>query len=111
MKSTSMGRTGPTKLQEREASYPDDAIFFTKRQIRPGVILHHFGRMAPNSSWRVVRIVTWKRLNGGDYLVPTPSQTIRHLSDTIYLCRIGVKDERAVSFASLSYSAIWRLPA
>src|ERR1700733_294472 len=84
-----------------------DPVFFHKSQIKFGTKLCYFGRLAPNSEWEVIKIVTFYKRKG--IIRRRSIDHIEHLADDITLLRHGTNDIREITFAYASYSAIWRL--
>ena len=104
-------KTNPQTKETKKKKPPalPDSIFFIKEQIKIGTILTYYGRLNPQSSWRVDRIVSHKLSPRGTW-TPEPVKTVRYLSDIVYLGLIGTTFVRQGSFSHLSYSAIWRIP-
>lgn len=91
----------------------DDDIFFHKGQLRKGAVLQCFGRRDPGSYWEITKIMsrwmdpkTMTRRTSTD-LREVPE--VHYLGDDIYFRRVGSLITRNTTFATLSYSAIWRL--
>jgi hypothetical protein len=85
-----------------------DPIFFHKSQIKIDTRLRYYGRMAPNTEWRVVKIVTFSQRKGAA-VRRKHIDHVEHLSDDITLLKTGTNEVRVITFSYMSYSAIWRL--
>lgn len=85
-----------------------DVVFFHKSQIYLGTRLINCGRLSHGSIWAVVAIKTYHQTPGGRW-VARPVDSVTKLSDELVLQNSDGSDTRQLSFAGLSYSAIWRL--
>lgn len=109
-----IARTSGHKPHHPKEPPPHDNVFFTKEQIRVGTVLMCVGRLTYNTRWRVTKITP-------DYRNRHPRKDnldrVMYLLDTVHLELMGVRlaeqshweANRRMSFACLSYSAIWRL--
>lgn len=82
-----------------------DPIFFRKVDIEVGTELLYKGRLAPDTLWRVVRIMSDQGIGKGMRAVPA----VRKLRDSL-IVRNKAGETREITFAYASYSAIWRMP-
>lgn len=85
-----------------------DQVFFHKSQIKPGTRVVCFGRVNHGDEWIVDEIKTYRITKSGR-AIPSQVNEVTKLTDDIVLRRVGGNVFRQVSFASLSYSAVWRL--
>jgi hypothetical protein len=85
-----------------------DSVFFHKTQVKLGTILMNFGRTDHNSFWRVTGIKSYKVASTGRILTSNVN-TVQKLNDDILITRQDSNETRQLSFATLSYSAIWRI--
>lgn len=87
----------------------NDPIFFHKSQVRLGVQIEYFGRRDPGARWRVIEISSHEYVKGNVYKEVTVEE-VKYLTDRVTIARVGKPGlTRNVSFANISYSAIWRL--
>jgi hypothetical protein len=88
----------------------EDATFFHKTQIKLGVRLLNFGRISHGEIWEVVEIKTYRMTaNGSGRVLSRKTETVMKFTDDIIVRRVDGNETRQVSFATLSYSAIWRI--
>lgn len=91
----------------------DDAIFFHAAQVCEGTEFVHWGRLAPGSRWRVVRITTYEPSKAEGSFKRKRVPAVTRLRDVVTLARLAggqlTNDYREGAFTYLSYSAIWRL--
>jgi hypothetical protein len=85
-----------------------DVIFFHKDQLELGTTLVNFGRLSHGSLWTVFDIKTYRTTASGRTLSRSV-YAIQKLSDDVVLVQVGSGEVRQISFATLSYSAIWRI--
>jgi len=86
-----------------------DDIFFHKSQVKYGKTLLYYGRWQPMSRWDVIKIEShFLGKEVGDVTTKKVNE-VRYLSDIITVQNIETGQKRQLSFAYLSYSAIWRL--
>jgi hypothetical protein len=81
-----------------------DDVFLHRSQVNIGSELLYYGRLDHGSVWRVVEIKTFSK-GGRAYKI----DYIKTMRDVVVLLRRGSNETRQVSFAQLSYCAIWRL--
>lgn len=86
-------------------SLSNDPVFFSKHQLRVGTMLRYFGRRNPGSLWFVTRI----KLTGRSYIPTWAASFPRTFGDLIELTCHATGERRHLTFAYLSYSAIWRI--
>jgi len=109
-----MSRTQRKIIDIKESPKPKppvilDDIFFHKTQLHFGSKLICLGRLNPRSMWEVIGIEShFLGENVGDVKLKRVNE-IRYLSDIVKIRNIETKEVRRFSFASMSYSAIWRL--
>jgi ribosomal protein S28E/S33 len=88
----------------------DDAVFFHKSQISVGVKLVNFGRKAHGEIWEVIEIKTYRMAaTGSGRVLSRKTDGVIKFTDDIIVRRAGANEVRQLSFATLSYSAIWRI--
>jgi hypothetical protein len=90
----------------------DDEVFFHRAQVEVGTVLVYMGRTDPYSLWQVFRIASAfapPRDQKNARYTSRDVESVRHLTDDIFLRRVGGKETRSAAFYYLSYSAIWRL--
>lgn len=87
----------------------NDDIFFHRSQLKVGTVLVNVGRLYHGTTWKVVGVCTYKK--SGNYFNTKPVQVAEHMSDKVTIVLESGQDtvRRTLTFASLSYSAIWRL--
>jgi len=83
-----------------------DPVFFHKSQIRIGTKLQYFGRIDHGEVWEVTEIKTYRFAKTGR-VITRKVEVVEKLSDDIVLMRGN--NWRQVSFAYLSYAAVWRI--
>lgn len=85
-----------------------DEVFFHKSQIRVGTRLINYGRTRHGTEWTVIEVKTFKvGRTGRAYASKTGG--VAKLTDEVVVRRKGANETRQISFAAMSYSAIWRL--
>jgi hypothetical protein len=88
----------------------EDATFFHKTQIHVGVRLLNFGRISHGEVWEVVEIKTYRMSsNGSGRVLSRKTEAVMKFTDDVIVRRIDGNEVRQLSFATLSYSAIWRI--
>ena len=86
-----------------------DDIFFHKSQVAYGTDLVYYGRLEPLSEWQVVKIEShFLGKIVGEVSVKKTNE-VRLLSDIITVQSSETGQKRQMSFAYLSYSALWRI--
>jgi hypothetical protein len=86
-----------------------DPIFFHKSQIKPGVELVCYGRWEPLSEWELIEMSSTFLGNKVGVTKVRKTNEIRRLGDVLTLLNRATGQVKKLSFAYLSYSAIWRL--
>jgi hypothetical protein len=88
----------------------DDNIFLHKRQVKVGTKVMNFGRLDHQSLWEVIEIRTYNMASTGTGRIMSKLvQEVNKLSDDVTVRKMNDGETRRISFATLSYSAIWRL--
>ena len=87
----------------------DDDVFFHRSQLKVGTVLENFGRISHATLWTVIQVKTYKIGRTG-LARPVATGEVTRLSDDLVLRRNDSNETRQLSFGTLSYSAIWRLP-
>jgi hypothetical protein len=96
------------KPEQTEIVY-DDPIFFHKSQVAVGTQLRNVGRRDPTARWVIKKIATFQRIQKTDRFRLVPVDSVVHLSDQIFMQNTATGETRQLSFAGISYSAIWRI--
>jgi hypothetical protein len=103
-----ISRKRPAKEEKPARWQGEDDIFFHREQVKVGVQLQNFGRIDHATVWEVIQVKTYEIGRTGRAKA-APAGQVQKLSDDVVLRRVGANETRQVTFASLSYSAIWRL--
>lgn len=98
----------PQKDEKPARWQGEDDIFFHREQIKIGVQLENFGRIDHATVWEVIQVKTYEIGRTGRAKA-APAGQVQKLSDDVVLRRVNANETRQCTFASLSYSAIWRL--
>jgi hypothetical protein len=85
-----------------------DDVFFHRSQIKPGVRLVFFGRINHGDVWRIHEIRSYATTPQGR-LLTRKLEVVEHLSDEVVIVDQVTNRVRNLRFATLSYSACWRI--
>lgn len=88
----------------------NDPIFFHKSQVKLGMRLVYFGRRNHGELWEVIEIKTYRQAKtGSGRWITRQAEEIEKISDDVVVRRLNGNETKQLTFATLSYSAIWRL--
>ena len=87
-----------------------DKVFFHKDQIAVGTKLVNFGRLYHGEIWEVIEIRSYRKAPRSGRMLTLQIDATSKLSDDVLIRSAERNTTRQVTFGTLSYSAIWRLP-
>lgn len=86
-----------------------DNTFFHKSQVVVGTKLINWGRLYHGEIWEVIEIRSYRKSQRSGQMRTLRIESTERLNDDIVLRNNDRNVTRQASFASLSYSAIWRI--